>query len=230
MKFNLKIALVTVLALLAGCTSHPQQAVNLPDDLSTMKKTKIGVAMTPLPKVDTSFDGAGCLLCMATASLANSALTDYVRKLPTENLADLKSRIADLLKNKGFDVVLIDSPINIATLQKSKSKGPNVSEVDYSGLKNQYQVDKLLIIDINALGVLRTYSGYIPTSDPKARLKGVGYIIDLSNNTYDWYLPLDILKNAEGSWDEAPKFPGLTNAYFQAIEIGQDSFSKPFSE
>ena len=31
-------------------------------------------------------------------------------------------------------------------------------------------------------------------------------------------------------WDEAPNFPGLTNAYFQAIETAKNGLLKPFTD
>jgi hypothetical protein len=40
-------------------------------------------------------------------------------------------------------------------------------------------------------------------------------------------LPLNMTKSADDKWDEPAKYPGLTNAYFQAIELGQDHFLKP---
>jgi hypothetical protein len=60
-------------------------------------------------------------------------------------------------------------------------------------------------------------------------LQGVGYIVNLKNNTYEWYLPVLVTKAADQNWDEPPKFPGLTNAYFQALEIGKDSFLRPLA-
>jgi hypothetical protein len=32
------------------------------------------------------------------------------------------------------------------------------------------------------------------------------------------------MKSAESTWDEAPTFPGLTNAYYQALELAKDAF------
>jgi hypothetical protein len=58
---------------------------------------------------------------------------------------------------------------------------------------------------------------------------GASYIVDLTSNNYDWYLPLDIQRSAEGAWDEPPQFPGLTNAYFQTVEMAKDSIQKPLA-
>ena len=101
---------------------------------------------------------------------------------------------------------------------------------NFQSLRVKYNVDRLLVIDITGVGFIRPYSAYIPTSDPKGFVDGVGYLVDLSSNLYDWYVRVNIVKGAEGQWDEAPQFPGLTNAYFQAIEAAKDQFSDPFKK
>jgi hypothetical protein len=224
MKARFFVALLVVFSMLAGCASTPQTPVTLA--AGSMKGVKIGVAMAPLPKTDMNILGAGCLLCMAAASVANSTLTDYTRTLPPEGLPTLKSRLAKVLRDQGADVTVIDEPLDLNKLPKSSAKGNNVAEKNFSSIKQKYQVDKLLVVNVYMLGTIRTYSSYIPTSDPKATFKATGYIVDLSSNTYDWYLPVDVTKSADSVWDEPPKFPGLTNAYFQAIELGQDSVLK----
>ena len=51
-------------------------------------------------------------------------------------------------------------------------------------------------------------------------------MVNLKTNAYEWYSPIDINK-AAAMWDQPPKFPDLTNAYFQAIELGKDAVLKP---
>jgi hypothetical protein len=224
-----RIVIVAFAIALAGCVAPPQQPVKLSDGFLGAPNTKIGVVMTPLPKVDTYEIGAGCLLCLATVAVANASLTEHIVTLPAENIPELKSEVGRLLEKRGFQVTVIPESIDITKLPSNKSKGVNASTKDFTALKSKYNVDKLLVIEIHMLGTFRTYANYVPTSDPKGTLKGVGYIVDLSNNSYDWYLPVDILKSVEG-WDEPPKFPGLTNAYFQALETGRQSFLKPFAD
>jgi hypothetical protein len=224
---RMRFVLLAFIVVLAGCVAQPQQPVALSETFLANKGTKIGVVMTQLPKVDTNNFGAGCLLCAATVAIANSSLTAHMTKLQPENLPELKADIAKRLEQKGYQVTVIPENLDLGKLPSSKSKGVNVSDKDFSALKAKYGIDKLLVVNITMLGTYRTYSSYVPTSDPKGTLKGVGYIVDLSNNTYDWYLPVDIQKSVDG-WDEPPKFPGLTNAYFQAIETGRQSFLKPF--
>ena len=39
-----------------------------------------------------------------------------------------------------------------------------------------------------------------------------------------------VARGTEGTWDEPPKFPGLTNAYYQALETAMDTVKKPFAK
>lgn len=228
MKFRIGLGLAAIAFFLGGCASTPQLPVDLQPSTLTAKPGRIGVAMTTLPKVDTHLLGADCLLCYAAAAIANHELTAYTQTLPLEDLSKLKNDVADLIRKKGGDVIVIPEDIKIDDLPDSSATGPNIAKKDFSSLRKKYNVDKLMVLNIYTLGFWRTYASYIPTSDPKGALQGTGYIVNLTNNSYEWYLPVNILKSADSNWDEPPKFPALTNAYFQSLELGRDSFLKPF--
>jgi hypothetical protein len=228
MKFRIALGMAAVALLLGGCASAPQMPLQLNTAEVVKKDTRIGVAMSTLPKVDTEFPGAGCLLCLATASVANNALTTHIRTLPYEDLPKLKEDVAALLRRKGSQVTVLAEDFNLDALPSFNGTGPNVAKKDFTALRDRYKLDKLLVIEIGGVGVTRAYSGYIPTSDPKAQLRGLGYLVNLSTNTYEWYQPVVVQKSADKAWDEPPSFPGLTNAYFQALELGKDEFTKPF--
>lgn len=185
--------------------------------------------MTTIPKVDTHFPGAGCLLCLAAASMANSSLTEHTKSLGNEDLADLKNETASLLRKRGAKVTVIAEAIQIDKVPTANLKGPNVAIKDFSAFQKKYDIDKLLVIEITQIGFIRNYSSYIPTSEPKGALVGKGYMVNLASNTYDWFQPVNVLKSADGAWDEPPKFPGLSNAYFQALELGKDEIRKSFA-
>lgn len=230
MKRRHVIALVALSAVLAGCATPPQTPIALSAGVASLKPAKVGVVMSALPKVDTEFPGASCLLCYAAASVTHQALTRHVQTLPQEDLPQLAASMVRLLRAKGLDAVALESPLDLKKLPDPSTKAPNFAPKDFSSFKTRYGVDKLLVLDITALGVWRNYSAYVPTGDPKAVFKGTGYLVNLGTNALEWYLPVDVQKSADQAWDEAPKFPGLTNAYFQAIEMGKDSFTKPFEQ
>jgi hypothetical protein len=223
-----RIAIVALVTLVVGCAGTPQIPVPLATSEIAAKDVRVGVAMTPLPKLDTQFPGAGCLLCIAAAAAANSSLTDHTRTLPYEDLPKLKNALAERIRKNGAGARALDEDLNLDALPDFATKGPNIAKKDFSSLQKKYNIDKLIVINVNSLGMLRTYSAYFPTSEPKALFQGIGFMVNLKTNVYEWYMPLQVLKAAEGKWDEPPRFPGLSNAYFQALEIGKDSFLAPF--
>lgn len=217
---------VCAVVILGACATKPQQPVQLAPDAVGPQSGRIGVAMTKLPDVDTHLPGAGCVLCMATAAAANSSLTDHAKTLSYEDLPELKNEVAKLLAKKGANAIVISDAIDVDNLSSFSGEGTNVAKKDFSPVQQKYGVDKLLLIDITALGFQRTYSAYIPTSEPKGVFRGSASIVNLKSNTYEWYMPVLVLKSADKQWDEPPKFPGLTNAYYQALELGKDQLRK----
>lgn len=218
------------LALCAGgCVAPKIDPIQFSDNtLPAQTGGRVGVVMTPLPKIDTEFPGAGCLLCLAAAATANSPLTDYSHTLPYEDLPKLKDEVAELIRKKrGLEVIVIKEDLKVGDLPDYQSTAPVIARKDYSSFKPKYKIEKLVVINISALGFTRSYSAYIPTSDPKGLFRAVGYVINLSSNTYEWFWPVAIAKAADKNWDEPPKFPGLTNAYFQAVELGKDKLLEP---
>lgn len=229
MRFIAKAAAAAFVVALTGCAAPPQTPIPLATT-TLNNSARIGVVMTALPPVEMNLPGAGCLLCMAAASVANSSLSTHTKTLPYEDLPKLKSQVAQALGKKAKDVVVIDAALDLTTLPDAASKGPNLATKDFSSLQKKLGVDKLLVIEIKAVGMERVYSGYIPTGAPLSVLDGAGYLVNLGNNTYEWYKPVRVTRAADGNWDEPPKFPGLTNAYFQVLEMGKDEFVKPFTE
>lgn len=223
-------ALLVIAALfLTGCAGAPQLAVPLQPQTLATPGTRVGVVMTKLPVVDTQFPGASCLLCLAAASIANGELTTHTKALPYENFPQVKDQIAALMSKKGATVTQIDS-LDIDALPSFNIDGKiNAARKDFTSLKAKYNIDKLVVISLSMVAIERNYSTYIPVSDPKARIAGVGYMVNLSDNQFDWYLPLNVMKASDGKWDEPPKFPGLTNAYFQALEMTRDAIVLPFT-
>ncbi|MES2948300.1 MAG: hypothetical protein V4858_07140 [Pseudomonadota bacterium] len=226
-RFGLILAAFAVLA--SGCATVRQTPVALTKNSVDAQAGRIGVVMTALPKVDTYLPGAGCLLCLAVASGMNSKLTAHAATLSYEELPNLKNEVASLLRKNGAAVTVIEEELDLKALPDAATKGINLAGKDFSSLQRKHQIDRLLVINVNMIGFERTYSGYIPTSDPKSLFEGLGYIVNLKTNTYDWYQPVRVLKSADQAWDEPPKFPGLTNAYFQSLEMGKDQFLQPFA-
>ncbi len=220
--------LLGLVALLAACAGPQQSFVNLPKDYFTTGQGTIGVAMTAVPKPDTFFPGADCLLCLATASMVNRSLTDTVQKWPTNDLDSLKEEVAAMLRAQGQTVVVIADPVKVDDLPKRTTVEDGFSQKDFSSIKTSAKVDRLLVIDHRRLGAVRNYSAYIPTGAPRATFEANAYIVDLATHKLQWYEMVRLDRSATGTWDEPPKYPGLTNAYFATLEEAKDAIKKPF--
>lgn len=226
-KFRFAIAIAIASALLGGCASPPQNPVTLRTDTLNAQAGRVGIAMSALPKVNTFFPGAGCLLCLATAEMANSSLSTHTKTLTHEDLPTLKEQAADILRKKGVDVVVISDPLDVSDLSSSSAQGVNVAKKDFSALASKYQIEHLIVYQINTVGFVRTYSSYIPTEDPKATVEGTAFMVNLRSNVYEWYSPVNTRRASAGAWSESPNFPGLTNAYYQVLEESKDKFLNP---
>lgn len=225
-RFSTLLAAAAV--FLTGCMTPPQLPVPLQAQALAAPETRVGIVVTKLPVVDTQFPGAGCLLCLAAASIANSQMTTHTKTLPYENFPQVKDELAALLKKKGVTATLIDS-LDVDALPDFNTDGKvNAARKNFTSLKAKYNIDKLLVVSLSMAGIERNYSAYIAVSDPKARITGSGYLVNLNDNQLDWFLPLNVSKASDGKWDEPPKFPGLTNAYFQTLEMTRDQILAPF--
>ena len=214
--------LVVAITALSGCAAVINNPIALSKESVSSGSGKIGVAMSKVPEANTYFPGAACLLCIGVAEIAHSKLSSVVKTWSITDLVSLKQETFALLKKRGADVVLIEEPIKVNDFPSNSASGENLPRRDFSALRAKYGIDKLLVLDITATGVSRPYSSYIPAGLPVSMVSGLAMIVDLKTNTFNWYLPLTTTRQADGAWDEEPKFPGLTNAYFQTVETVRD--------
>ncbi|MGI9217934.1 MAG: hypothetical protein ACR2JA_13170 [Hydrogenophaga sp.] len=230
MRFHVRLwaVLITAFLLLSGCAAPRQESISLSSDFFKTGAGKIGIAMPEAPKPDTFFPGADCLLCIAAASVNHRSLTNEVQTWPTDEFQSLGVEMQALLKSQGQLAVLIAEPLKLQDLPDRKNAAPGQARKDFSSLQQRAGIDRLLVIQLLQAGVQRSHSAYFPTGPAMATLKAEAYLVDLSTHQLAWYETVDLSRSAEGNWDEAPKFPGLTNAYFQILELSKEQIKKPF--
>jgi hypothetical protein len=218
--------------LFAGCASNPMLPLPLADGFYNQNTAKVGLYFDELPKTNTTFPGAGCLLCLAAAAAANSSLTGYVKTLPQTEIASIPQEVMEILTANNVSAIAIDTPINFKKLKKVKAKnaGAYFAPQDMRPLKQQLNIDQLLVIDFNFVGVQRNYSSYIPNGSPQASIQGLVYLVDLTTNTYTMYQPINWLVPVQGEWDEPPSFPGVTTAYYDALDRAKSQVLKIFKK
>lgn len=211
-----------------GCATRPQEQIALQATALQQPTTRVGVALNVLPKVEMQFPGAECLLCRPAAAAANLTLSRYTQKLPEDSLAKTKSDVADLLRKKGYQPVLLPDDFDVRKLP-TLAAVPNKSKYDFSSVRRQYGIDKLIVFEFSQVGIARNYSDYFPTGAPHGAVYGAGYLVNLLDNSYEWYQPIREVRSVAGVWNEPPNFPGVTKAYFGAVEGARDAVLKPFA-
>jgi hypothetical protein len=228
-----RLLTIFVLTMMLGaCASVPQQPIAFDAGAIAGGKNRVAIQMNNIPATDTSFPGAGCLLCIGVARAAHIDLSTQVQSLAPEDLKTLPDRLAKVLRDDGAQVIVLDQPVDIGNLSTNAEKGENqkLTSKDFKPLADKLGVDKLLVLDIGAQGVMRPYSAYVPTGVPRAYVSGVAYMVDLKTNTYVWYATVNTARPAEGAWNEPPSFPGLTNAYYQVLAETSDSLASELSD
>lgn len=241
------VTLATVLLLGSGCSTPRQPPIALSAQALQAGGGRIGVAMTALPRVDVHLPGTGCTACAIAATAANAPLLLHAATLPADELASLRDEAAALLRKKGLQAVVIDEPIVAAHLpprgitqafkpQRDRQALPDrdtlrkLIRIDLSAVQDKHQLDRLLLIDITELGFMRSYSTLVPLGAPRAVLRGSVYLVDLEAAALQAYQPIELLQEAQARWDEPPRYPGLSLAFFQALELARDSLLAPLAE
>jgi hypothetical protein len=216
------LTLNIVLLLLVGCASiPPQEPVVFNKKLATAENT-LAVSISEVPEVKISYPGATCLLCLGVASVANGGLSGEVKKLNADDLQPLGSQLIESLKGSGHTVKVLENTFSLKKLKKYKSVELNEARKDYRPLKEELQASHLLVLDLDYVGVKRDYASYVPTSEPYAIVEGLAYLVNLTTNVYEWYLPIYQRHSPGQEWKQPPSYPTVINAYYQAVETTKE--------
>jgi hypothetical protein len=224
MKFHQSAAVVAAAAMLVACATKPQGPLAMTTGAFQNSASHVGVILAE-PQRDLYLPGASCLLCLGVAVAANSTLNSYAKTLKDDEIVRVKDDLVSALRKKGLDVAPVDGVVDVNKLPDLKL-GEGMARHDFGAYAKRF--DRVVVVEIRQVGLERPYASYIPTGEPKAVLRGSAYMVDLKTNKLEWYEPIAVTKGSDGKWDEPPSFPGLTNAYYQAIEAGKEQIEKPF--
>lgn len=197
----------------------------------------IGIATAKLPKPAAHKAGAQGLLDVAINDSMSSDLDSHLAQLDiASSITEMTNKMEAYLRGKGYNVKLINEPIDLESLPELKQEQNNNSNhhhanLDFQNLRDKYGIDKLVLIKVVRIGTIRSYYSFIPTSDPSGTAILNGQVIDLANNELEWSQTVSQnTPNLESEWDEPPNFPGLTNAMFTAYQQSQNMLLNHFSQ
>lgn len=221
------ILLLTFVAIATGCATAPQDPIALTSDYYD-EPAKVAIYQKSFPETASmTLPGASCLLCLAAAAVANDAVSGHTETLRTDELSVAVKGVQTTLEKQGMAVEWVDVEEPMKRLPKFKSpEESGYPKKDYRALRQVVDADHLMVIEFDHIGVERTYSNYVPTSSPQGAVTGTLYMVDLNTNEYYLFDPIHIRVPVEGDWKEPPAFPGVTMAYFEALERAKIEISK----
>ena len=221
---------VLLLVALTGCA--PQPVKMDPAFWSATGKT-IGVAISKVPTPTAHKGGSQGLLDLAINNAIAGPLELRLSTLDTHAVHAVFSKIETGLRERG------QIPIKLKTIDIAKLKdfvGPDNQDrfhkKDLRGLVGSESVDVILLVQVKAIGTIRDYYGFIPTSTPAGYVYTEVSMVDADDNSLIWFEKISSVKDVEGQWDEPPNYKNLISSVNLAItksanDIVKELFKKP---
>jgi hypothetical protein len=222
------LLILFLLSSFVGCATKPQGPVAFDEKKLDPRRSTIGIVMSPVPAVAVSYPGANCLICVGAAKVINSALEKHTSQLATDELKSIEGDLEKKLSTRGFRVNILPKEVIAKPFPEKKATEENQASRDYSRLKSEYEIDKFLFISVAGTGFDRRYADLFPTSPPMAVTRGVVSLVDIETGSFLAYKRIELTIATQGDWDEPDRFPGLTAAYYEAIERFKDETLKTF--
>lgn len=216
------------IALVTGCASVPMKVAPPPDFMS--QKGTIGVIWTNDGKKSTAQMyklGSQGLLDMAI----NQAMAGkIIKRLDKEEIAPLVKRFyldmfSAAFSVEGFEIQTVDTAYDknkLKKIKKNKAKNEGLSPYDFKSIAEELQVNRLMVLDIQAFGIARSYYGFIPTSQPKGYAQVIGYLLDGSSNLVIGQQYSKNIELSQGEWDVPPEYTNLMRASVTSLEKSID--------
>ncbi|OFI33578.1 hypothetical protein [Alteromonas lipolytica] len=217
---NIKIALVSALTLLlAACGSTPQPTVPLQtNNVGADKRVVFAYVGPEDAKGTTHIYGASCLLCYGVAAGLTSSLDTHLEStVDATELEAIRDVVISEYRQHNSNISLVTLNTEVSKLKKFKGEH-GFAPKDFRPLAESLNADVLVLLEMQEHGAFRSFSGYVPNGDPQGYVRGLLSTIDLKTNAYIQYLVIDEKVQPEGEWDEPTTFPGVTHAYYQAVE------------
>lgn len=212
---------------ITGCSSL---RIPVKNDFWTKGNEKIGIVMSKKPVPGAYKVGSQGILDMAINSAMASTLEKHIATIKIDEFKEIKDIFKENLTKRGInDVVFLNDTIS---QQNVKDFRRYVGKKEYAKtlakLKQNYNVDHLLVISIARYGTIRGYYGFIPLGAPDALFEVHGMLINLTTNEFEWYIEMseeEASLKVVGNWDQEPDYPNLTKAILDAMR-GSQSFLK----
>ncbi len=207
------IFVIIALIMLTSCAT--QKNVKLSENFWNNPKQKIALATASVATKPQLYQhGYQGLLEIAISRAMNKQLNSHLMQTDLMWYQKLASNFAAKLNERGISTK-IDTQLN-------------VNEKNYSQIASRAGSDKVLVIQLEAIGAVRNYYGLIPINAPQAYCVLSGKLINTSNNQVLWSYQTKVIRPVEGKWDQPPHYPELDHAIKIAINTAEHELIDSF--
>jgi len=222
------IAFAFLTSFLSGCATVTKP-VTLNPSFWENRQQNIGVAVTAAKPPTAYMLGNQGLLDIVINRANAKDLIAYLEKLDVPRLKAISQDFVTQLQARGFNVKVIDQPIDNEKLAKfsGTSDKQSFSDIDYRSFKSE-GIDRLIVISVDRVGTSRNYYGFIPTNSPQADLALSGKLVDLHNNELLWYAKEENKLPVSEPWDQPTSFENITAAIQLNAEQSSEKFEQSF--
>ena len=212
------LTVVVLFPIFGGCAAS---RTALKPTFWDTKTSKIGVVVTQYPEPGAYKTGAQGLLDIAVNNAMASSLETYLRTLSLKGFDDEADLFVDSLAKRGMAAKKIaGDPLDVKTLASKKNRADLLQQI--AGKEN---VDRLIVLSVQAAGTSRPYYGFIPLGAPQGYCRTKGEMFDLAHqNDVLWETDVkseSTLVAIEPPWGEPPSYPHITKSFQEALENGK---------
>lgn len=211
-------SIIGVLIMIAGFTTLTgcaQRSVQLSDEFWQTRNQKVSIATFKAPEPEIHRKGNQGLIDYAINTAVSSKMSKALKRLDLSWYNNLYLSFAERLKKQ---------KIHTNVLTKQFEKGKKEHEI----LLSQAAGDKILTLELRAIGARRTYYGFIPTGAPTAYCVLVGELMDPKDKKVWWHHETEIITPVNGPWDQSPDYPNLMSTLHIAIQEAKQEMIDSF--
>ena len=228
MKFLKAFFISAMFLQLFGCAS--QQNVGMTADYWASKDKKVGIIITQLPAPTGMKAGNQGLLDMAINEAIGDPLDKHLGTLKLDGFGELGEQLSMLYESKGISVTVIDEHPVVNNLPDT-NKGDGFSQRDFTALAKKHNVDQILVVNVQAAGTIRSYYGFIPTSDPAGYCLVNASLIEAKSHKLLWNFKSEQKISVAGEWDQPDaQFPNITTSFYKAVDMSTSQIFSDFSK
>jgi hypothetical protein len=219
------LALCAGAALLGGC-AVPYKPIELDSSFWQQRDVAVGVVANAPPEVTAHMAGTQGLLDIAINKGNASKMVEQMKALSVERVAAIPANFADGLGRRGFKVMKLD-PIDPEKFPEFKPAGePELyASRDFQSLKAK-GIDRLLLVEVQRIGTIRAYQGFIPLGAPRAVFGVKGQLIDLKTNKLLWNNRYEVQAAIAEPWDQEPDYSNVKAAVMKTMTEGAVQFER----